>query len=86
MHSEEEIENIKAQNFEIRKILNRLVRRPGKNFSELFDTIRTLKGDTDMQVSVIELIIKESIRFKRQYLASLLEEHIIAIKGIENKL
>lgn len=85
VQSEEEMEDIKAQNFQIRKALNKLVRRPGKNFSELFDTIRTLKGNVDIQVSVVKLIIKESLRFKRQYLASLLEDHINTLKGIENK-
>ncbi|XP_044747783.1 integrator complex subunit 6-B [Coccinella septempunctata] len=85
VQSEEEIEDIKAQNFQIRKTLNKLVRRPGKNYSELFNTIRTLKGDADMQVGVVKLIIKESLRFKRQYLVSLLEEHINTLKGIENK-
>lgn len=63
---EDEIEDIKAQNFEIRKELNRLVRRPGKNFTELFECIKTLKGDTDMQVETVRLIIIESLRFKRE--------------------
>ncbi|KAL1509205.1 hypothetical protein ABEB36_003978 [Hypothenemus hampei] len=77
-----EIDN---QNFEIRKNLNRLVRKPGKNFTELFDSIKTLKGDIITQVEVVKLIIKESLRFKRQQLASMLEEHIQAMLNVENK-
>ncbi|XP_072385063.1 integrator complex subunit 6-B [Diabrotica undecimpunctata] len=74
--NEKEIEN---QNFEIRQNLNKLVRKPGKNFTELFDNIKTLKGDIDKQVKVVRMIIKESLRFKRQNLANLLEEHIRTI-------
>ncbi|KAJ8977261.1 hypothetical protein NQ317_003962 [Molorchus minor] len=76
---------IETQNFETRKNLNRLVRKPGKNFSELFDCIKTLRGDIEAQVDVVKLVIKESLRFKRQHLASLLEEHIHNLLNIENK-
>lgn len=66
-------------------MLNRLVRKPGKNFTELFDNLKTLKGDTEMVVSVVRLVIKESIRFKRHHLVSLLEEHIRNLLNFENK-
>lgn len=77
-----EIDN---QNLEIRKILNKLVRKPGKNFTELFDNIKTLKGNTEVQVAVVRHVIKESLRFKRQHLVSLLEEHIQNLLSMENK-
>lgn len=70
------LEEIKEENFRIRKHLNRLVRKPGKNFNELFESLRTLKGDVDQQVEIVKLVIKESLRFKRQHLAHLLEKHI----------
>lgn len=78
-------QEIETQNFEVRRNLNRLVRKPGKNFQELFDSIKTLKGDVDTQVDVLKLIVKESLRFKRQQLAKLLEDHIQAMLGMENK-
>ncbi|CAG9761952.1 unnamed protein product [Ceutorhynchus assimilis] len=78
-------EEIDSQNFEIRKNLNRLVRKPGKNFAELFDSIKTLKGDADTQVHIVKLIIKESLRFKRQQLANMLEDHIQTLMTVENK-
>ncbi|CAG9861724.1 unnamed protein product [Phyllotreta striolata] len=74
---EKEIEN---RNLEIRENLNKLVRRPGKNYTELFESIKTLRGDIDMQIKVIKLIIKESLRFKRRNLADMLEEHIRTLK------
>lgn len=87
MEVKEEVnkQEIETQNFEVRRNLNRLVRKPGKNFQELFDSIKTLKGDVDTQVDVLKLIVKESLRFKRQQLAKLLEDHIQAMLGIENK-
>lgn len=78
-------QEIEKQNLEIRKQLNRLVRKPGKNFTELFNNLRTLKGDTCMVVDVVKLVIKESIRFKRHHLANLLEEHIQSLMSVENK-
>lgn len=78
----QEIEN---QNLEIRKVLNRLVRKPGKNFNELFENIKTLKGNTEVQVAVVRHVINESLRFKRQHLVNLLEEHIQSLLSLENK-
>lgn len=70
---------------EIRKTLNKLVRKPGKNFRELFENLKTLKGDLDVQIAVVKLVIKESLRFKRQHLADLLEEHIQNMLLVEEK-
>jgi integrator complex subunit 6 len=81
----EDRQEIDLQNNEIRKQLHRLVRRPGKNFTELFDNIKTLKGNTEVQVKMVELIIKESLRFKRQHLAHLLEEYVQSLLSVENK-
>lgn len=78
-------QEIETHNLETRKVLNKLVRRPGKNFTELFDNIKSLKGNTDAQVAVVKLVIKESLRFKRQHLANLLEEHIQNMVNMENK-
>ncbi|XP_022906300.1 integrator complex subunit 6-A [Onthophagus taurus] len=69
-------QEIDEQNLQIRKTLNMLVRRPGRNFKELFENIKTLKGDTQVQVAIVKLVIQESLRFKRRHLANLLEEHI----------
>ncbi|KAJ8922774.1 hypothetical protein NQ315_007809 [Exocentrus adspersus] len=82
---EEDEKEIQHQNFEIRRNLNRLVRRPGKNFTELFTTIKTLRGEIDAQMQIIQLVIKESLRFKRHHLASLLEEHLQSLMHVENK-
>lgn len=78
-------QEIDSQNFEIRKNLNKLVRRPGKNFSELLESIKTFKGDVDTQVQNVKLVIKESLRFKRQRMAQMLEEHIQSMLTEEGK-
>lgn len=76
---------VERENFEIRKTLNRLVRKPGKNFTELFENLKTIRGDLDVQIRLVKLIVKESLRFKRQQLAQLLEEHIETLMNGENK-
>lgn len=76
---------IDRDNVEIRKTLNRLVRKPGKNFTELFESLTTIKGDLDVQIKLMKLIVTESLRFKRQRLAQLIEEHIDRLLNGENK-
>lgn len=61
------------------------MRRPGKNFTELFENLKTLKGDVSAQVDIVKLVIKESLRFKRQHLADLLEEHIQSMVLVDDK-
>ncbi|KAB0799372.1 hypothetical protein PPYR_07252 [Photinus pyralis] len=78
-------QDIENHNIKIRKTLNKLVRKPGKNFSELFDNIKLLKGDTEVQVALVKLIVTESLRFKRHQLAHLLEEHIQNLRNLDNK-
>ncbi|KAK4886209.1 hypothetical protein RN001_002480 [Aquatica leii] len=81
----ETMEEIESHNFKLRKLFNKLIRKPGKNFTELFDNIKLLKGNTEVQVAIVKLIINESLRFKRQQLAHLLEEHIQNLTNFENK-
>lgn len=85
VRSIENSKEVECQNLEVRKTLNRLVRKPGKNFTELFENIKTLKGDVDVQVEILRLVIKESLRFKRQHLANLIEDHIRLLQSTENK-
>ncbi|XP_023011957.2 integrator complex subunit 6 [Leptinotarsa decemlineata] len=82
---EEDEKEIEKQNFDIRKKLNRLVRKPGKNFSELLESIKTFRGDNNVQARMVKLIIRESMRFKRYNLASMLEDHMRTLMSIENK-
>ncbi|CAG9819617.1 unnamed protein product [Phaedon cochleariae] len=82
---EENEKKVESDNFEVRMNLNKLVRRPGKNFTELLHCVKTFKGDTDVKVRMVKLIINESLRFKRQQLASLLEEHVRTLLSVENK-
>lgn len=70
------MQEIYNKNMEIRKKLNKLVRRPGKNFTELFENVKTIKGSPEIQIAVVRNVINESIRFKRANLANLLEEHL----------
>lgn len=78
-------QEVDHQNFEIQKTLHKLVRKPGKNFGELFDSLKGLKGDVNVQVATVKLVIRESLRFKRQHLVNLLEEHIQNMLIMEDK-
>ncbi|XP_063239498.1 integrator complex subunit 6 [Bacillus rossius redtenbacheri] len=71
-----ELAKIKRHNLDIRAMLYREVRRPGKDHTQLFDLLRTLKGPVELQVALVQQVIEESLRFKRRILADRLVKFI----------
>ncbi|KAJ9593745.1 hypothetical protein L9F63_014718 [Diploptera punctata] len=72
--SKKEIAEIKRHNLNVRMLAYKEVRRPGKNFSALFNHLQNLKGGLDVRVTLLKEVINESLRFKRRYLAGMLED------------
>ncbi|KAB7507923.1 Integrator complex subunit 6-A [Armadillidium nasatum] len=52
------------------------VKKPGREFSSLFQKIRCLQGSTESKVRFLKDIIQEALRFKRHSLAKLLTNSI----------
>ncbi|PNF33141.1 Integrator complex subunit 6-A [Cryptotermes secundus] len=71
-----EIAEIRKHNLHVRMLVYREVRRPGKNFAPLFAHLQNIKGCLDVRVTLLKEIIHESLRFKRRYLAGLLEDFL----------
>lgn len=78
--SRKELADIRKHNLDVRAEVYRAVRRPGKDFSKLFEHLKQLKGSVDVKKEVIRDIINESLRFKRKALAKLLEDFLAGLE------
>ncbi|XP_037298700.1 integrator complex subunit 6 isoform X2 [Manduca sexta] len=75
-----ELADIKRHNLDVRAHVYRAVRRPGRDFTKLFEHLKQLKGSVDIKKDVIRDVINESLRFKRKALAKLLEDFLAGLE------
>ncbi|KAH9631664.1 hypothetical protein HF086_000319 [Spodoptera exigua] len=75
-----ELADIKKHNLDVRTEVFRAVRRPGKDYSKLFEHLKQLQGGVDVKKEVIREVINESLRFKRKALAKLLEDFLAGLE------
>ncbi|XP_041975275.1 integrator complex subunit 6 [Aricia agestis] len=75
-----ELAEIKKHNITVRTDVYREVRRPGRDYSKLFEHLKQLKGGVDVKKEVIRDVISESLRFKRKALAKLLEDFLAGLE------
>ncbi|CAB3240509.1 unnamed protein product [Arctia plantaginis] len=75
-----EIAEIKKHNLEVRQEVYRAVRRPGRDFTKLFESLKQLQGSVEVKKEVIRDVINESLRFKRRALAKLLEDFLTGLE------
>ncbi|KAJ0182604.1 hypothetical protein K1T71_001973 [Dendrolimus kikuchii] len=78
--SRKELADIKKHNLDVRAEVFKAVRRPGKDYTKLFEHLKQLKGGVDTKKEVIREVINESLRFKRKALAKLLEDFLIGLE------
>lgn len=78
--SRKELADIKKHNLDVRAEVFKAVRRPGKDFTKLFENLKQLKGGVDVKKEVIRDVINESLRFKRKALAKLLEDFLVGLE------
>ncbi|XP_071629585.1 integrator complex subunit 6 isoform X1 [Temnothorax longispinosus] len=74
--TKKELEDIRRHNLSIRGLVYKEVRRRGKNYATLFSHLHQVQGTLDIRLAFVKDIVKESLRFKRRNLASLLEEYL----------
>ncbi|XP_023951174.2 integrator complex subunit 6 [Bicyclus anynana] len=78
--SRKEMADIKKHNLGVRSEVYRAVRRPGKDYTKLFEILKQLQGSVDVKKEVIRDVISESLRFKRRALAQLLEDFLAGLE------
>ncbi|XP_040580954.1 integrator complex subunit 6-A [Lepeophtheirus salmonis] len=72
-HNTEELRSIKLRNQNIRRIICKEVKRPGKNHDRLYQILKEeLHGPSQIRRYYIEKMIEEAFRFKRKSLAEYL--------------
>ncbi|XP_054712278.1 integrator complex subunit 6-like [Uloborus diversus] len=58
----------------VRSALFKEVRKPGRNFEQLFKQLELVDNNLDIQIFMVREVISEAFRFKRKYLVKLLED------------
>ncbi len=71
--SKEELRSVQLRNQNMRQIIYKEVKRPGRNHERLFDMLRELRGPRYVRRDYIGDVIAEARRFKRKLLAEMLE-------------
>ncbi|XP_004930243.1 integrator complex subunit 6 [Bombyx mori] len=78
--SRKELADIRRHNLDVRAQVYRAVRRPGRDFTKLFEHLKQLQGTVDIKKEVLRDVINESLRFKRKALAKLLEDFLAGLE------
>ncbi|XP_046654830.1 integrator complex subunit 6-like isoform X2 [Daphnia pulicaria] len=71
-----EIQEIQQHNLQVKSAACRAIKRPGRNFSGVFNELSRLKGSLDLRKSVVMDVISECLRFKRRILADLVRQFL----------
>ncbi|KAI4479419.1 hypothetical protein M0804_011204 [Polistes exclamans] len=78
--TKKELEDIRRHNLTVRELVYKEVRRRGTNHATLFTHLHQIQGTLDIRLAFVKDIVKESLRFKRRKLATLLEEYLKTIQ------
>ncbi|XP_015186109.1 PREDICTED: integrator complex subunit 6 isoform X2 [Polistes dominula] len=78
--TKKELEDIRRHNLTVRELVYKEVRRRGTNHATLFSHLHQVQGTLDIRLAFVKDIVKESLRFKRRNLATLLEEYLKTIQ------
>lgn len=68
-------------NRQLKILVTKEVKRPGKNHSKLFEQLTSIRGNLKMQIEFVKEIIHEAKRFKRKLLVQELEKYIQTISN-----
>ncbi|XP_073830500.1 integrator complex subunit 6 [Musca autumnalis] len=72
--TDEQKEQARKHNMDLRAQVFRDIRRPGRNYSQLLEHLSLIKGDDDMKSKFIQMCITESLRFRRKQMVNSIQE------------
>lgn len=72
--SEEDRDRIREENYTVRSIVFKDIRRPGRNYSTLLEHLHLIKGDLATRSAFIEMCVREALRFRRRKMADSIQE------------
>lgn len=67
-------ENVKLKNLQVRTIVFKDIRRPGRDYSSLLDHLNEVKGNFETRFNFIQMCINESLRFRRKKMADSIQD------------
>lgn len=71
---DEQKENVKLKNLQVRTIVFKDIRRPGRDYSSLLDHLNEVKGNFETRFNFIQMCINESLRFRRKKMADSIQD------------
>ncbi len=80
--TKEELRSVRLRNQNMRQMIYKEVKRPGRNHDRLFAMLKDLHGPRSVRIEYIGEIVQEAKRFKRHVLADLLTaktEELVAV-------
>ena len=80
----EERRKVETRNNNMRQIIYKEVKRPGRNYDRLLELLRGLHGPSDIRQQYIKDVIREAMRFKRQHLAKIIEQNMSNLVSVES--
>uniref|UniRef100_A0A1Q3EYN3 Putative dead box rna helicase n=1 Tax=Culex tarsalis TaxID=7177 RepID=A0A1Q3EYN3_CULTA len=72
--SEEERDRIREENYAVRAIVFKDIRRPGRNYTTLLEHLTQVQGDLVTRSTFIEMCVREALRFRRRKMADTIQE------------
>ncbi|XP_075155134.1 integrator complex subunit 6 [Haematobia irritans] len=72
--TDEQKEQARKHNLDLRAQVFRDIRKPGRNYSQLLEHLNLIKGDDDMKSNFIQMCITESLRFRRKQMVNSIQE------------
>eukprot|EP00090_Calanus_glacialis_P010292 TRINITY_DN18670_c0_g1_i1.p1 TRINITY_DN18670_c0_g1~~TRINITY_DN18670_c0_g1_i1.p1 ORF type:complete len:1021 (+),score=350.25 TRINITY_DN18670_c0_g1_i1:76-3138(+) len=81
--SEEELRSIKLRNNNVRQLIYKEVKKPGRGHTELWDMLATLHGPPTVRRQFIQEVRQEAVRFKRLRLAEQLQKRSDSMSCVE---
>ncbi|KAJ8310005.1 hypothetical protein KUTeg_011870 [Tegillarca granosa] len=74
-----------THNTRLRYILYKEIKKPGRNYSNLFSHLNTVQGPNDVKAEFVRDIIREAGRFKKRVLIQMLEQFEKNVKHNDGK-
>merc|ERR1712083_690181 len=83
-YSAEELRSIRLRNNNVRQLIYKEVKKPGRGHAELWDMLASLHGPTIVRRQFIQEVRQEAVRFKRLRLAEQLQKRSDSLACVED--
>merc|ERR1712045_328304 len=80
----EERRKVETRNNNMRQIIYKEVKRPGRNYDKLLELLKELHGPAEIRQQYILDVIKEANRFKRNHMAQIIQQNMPNLVSIDS--